>query len=204
MLQMLTNRLKEAMKEGSTWDPASELKLAQEWLELVLITSFRTSAYVQSIQVLSKDSLREEALDNLHGSFETKKNLLHSHYASPKVFGPLSADFEPFVLPTSLSHRSYRLYPKWGSGGSSLQKDKGFLSGLSPSSSSGANQNKRGSNPQWGSSGNKRGKHLDNIVKSISPQEVLRRSRENSGRGNQFFRGNQGKGKRPYQNAKRR
>ena len=210
MLQMLSKRLKESMKEGSTsrggeaWDPAAELKLAQEWLELVLISSFRTSAYVQSIQVLSKDSLREEALDNLSGNPETKKNLLYSHYASPKIFGPLSADFEPYVLPTSLTHGSYKLCPKWGSDGSSSQKDKGFLSGFSPSSSSGAGQYKRGSNPQWGSSKNKRGKHSDNLVKSISPQEALRRSKENPGRQNQFFRGNQGRGRRPFQNAKRK
>ena len=58
MLEMLLNRLKESMNQGSTWEPASELKLTQEWLELVLITSFRTSAFLQSIQVLSKDSLR--------------------------------------------------------------------------------------------------------------------------------------------------
>ena len=143
-------------------------------------------------------------MDKLYGSFKTKKNLRHSHYATSKVFGPLSAQFEPFVLPSSLTHRSYKLYPKWGSGGSSLQKDKGFLSGFSPSSSSGADQYKRGSNPQWGSSKNKRGKHSDNLVKSISPQEALRRSKENPGRQNQFFRGNRGRGRRPFQNAKRK
>ena len=209
MLQMLSKRLKESMKEGSTsrggeaWDPAAELKLAQEWLELVLISSFRTSAYVQSIQVLSKDSLREEALDNLSGNPETKKNLLYSHYASPKIFGPLSADFEPYVLPTSLTHASYKLYPKVGLGGFSSQTDKGFSSG-SPSSSSDINQYKRGPNPQWGSSKNKRGGHSDNLVESISPQEALRRSKENSGSQNQFFRGNRGRGRRPYQNAKRK
>ena len=201
MLQMLSNRFKEALEEGSTWDLADELKLAQEWLELVLISSFRTGAYIQSIHVLSKDSLREEALDNLFGSSETKRNLLYSHYASPNIFGPLSADFEPYVLPTSLSHGSYKLVPKWGSDGSSSQ-DKGFLSG--PSSSSGAGQNKRGSNPQWGASKNKRGKHSDNIVKSISSQEALRRARENSGRQIQSFRGGRGKGRRSFRNAKRK
>ena len=55
MLQMLSERLKEALKQGSAWDPTSELKLAQEWLDLVMVTSFRTSAFLQSIQVLSKD-----------------------------------------------------------------------------------------------------------------------------------------------------
>ena len=204
MLEMLLNRLKESMNQGSTWDQASELKLTQEWLELVLITSFRTSAFLQSIQVLSKDSLREEALDKLYGSFETKKNLRHSHYATSKVFGPLSAQFEPFVLPSSLTHKSYKLYPKLGSGGSFNQKDRGFTSGLSPNFSLGSGQYKRASNAQWDSSKNKKSRQSDNLVKSISPQEALRRSRENSGRQNQFFRGNQGRGKRIFQNSKRK
>ena len=134
---------------------------------------------------------------------ETKKNLLYSHYATPNIFGPLSADFEPYVLPTSLSHESYKLVPRWGSGGSSSQ-DKGFWSG--PSSSSGAGQSKRGSNPQWGASKKKRGKHSDNVVKQISPQEILRRSRENSGRGSQGqgFQGNWGRGKKSFRGANRK
>ena len=203
MLEMLSNRLKEAMKQGSSWEPAAELNLAQEWLELVLVTSFRTSAFLQSIQVLSKDSLREEALDKLAGaqsSFETKKNLRHSHYATSKVFGPLSAQFEPFVLPSSLSHKSYKLHPKLGSSGAPNQKDRSWPSNFS----SGADNYKRPSNPQWDSSNYKKFKHADNPVKSISPQEALRRSRENSGRQNQFFRGNQGRGKRNFQNKKRK
>ena len=179
------------------------MKLAQEWLELVLVTSFRTSAYLQSIQVLSKDSLREEALDKLvgaGGSFETKKNLRHSHYATSKVFGPLSAQFEPFVLPSSLSHKNYKLFPKAGASGASNQKDRTWPSNLS----SGADHYKRPSNPQWDPSNYKKFRQSDNLVKSISPQEALRRSRENSGRQNQFFRGNQGRGKRNFQNTKRK
>ena len=58
MLEMLSERLKEALKQGSAWDASSELKLTQEWLELVMVTSFRTSAFLQSIQVLSKDLTR--------------------------------------------------------------------------------------------------------------------------------------------------
>ena len=135
---------------------------------------------------------------------ETKKNLRHSHYATSKVFGPLSAQFEPFVLPSSLTHRSYKLYPKLGSGGSFNQKDRGFTSGLSPNFSLGSGQYKRASNAQWDSSKNKKSRQSDNLVKSISPQEALRRSRENSGRQNQFFRGNQGRGKRIFQNSKRK
>ena len=168
----------------------------------MLVTSFRT-AFLQSIQVLSKDSLREEALDKLAGaqsSFETKKNLRHSHYATSKVFGPLSAQFEPFVLPSSLSHKSYKLYPKSGSSGASNQKDRSWPSNFS----SGADHYKRPSNPQWDSSNYKKFRQSDNLVKSISPQEALRRSRGNSGRQNQFFRDYQEKGKKYYQNTKRR
>ena len=73
MLEMLSDRLKESLDEGSSsrgteaWDPAAELKLTQEWLDLVLLSSFRAGAYMQSVHVLAKDSLREEALDNLFG-----------------------------------------------------------------------------------------------------------------------------------------
>ena len=79
MLEMLSERLEEVLTPGSDWDAFSELKLVQEWLELVKVTSFRTSAFLQAIQVLTKDSLREEALENLSGNFETKKELRHSH-----------------------------------------------------------------------------------------------------------------------------
>ena len=199
MLEMLSERLKEALKQGSAWDASSELKLTQEWLELVMVTSFRTSAFLQSIQVLSKDSLREEALENLSGNFETKKQLRHSHYATSKVFGPLSAEFEPFVLPSSLTHRSYKLFPKVRSGGPYNRRDRGFTSRLSSNFSS--EQQKRASSPQWDSSKNKRNKQSAVLTKSISPQEALRRSKANSGRQNQFFQGDQGKGKRSFQNS---
>ena len=212
MLEMLSKRLKRAIggelsaEEGEAWEPTAELKLTLEWLELVLISSFRTGAFIQSIQVMTKDSLREETLENLYGNPETKRNLRYSHYALDNMFGPLSADFEPYVSPSSLSHEKYKLVPKWGSAGSS-SKDKGFFN--RPSTSSGIGQNKRGSNPQWGASKNKRGNHSDNYVKPISPQEALRRSRENSGRQLQNFRGNGGRGKRSFrgpwkQNAKGR
>jgi len=59
MLELLSDRLKEVGKQGSSEDLVSELKLSQEWLDIVLVSSFRTSAYLQSIQVLSKDSLRD-------------------------------------------------------------------------------------------------------------------------------------------------
>ena len=211
MLQMLSKRLKRAIEgelteEGEAWEPAAELKLTLEWLELVLISSFRTGAFIQSIQVMTKDSLREETLENLYGNPETKRNLCYSRYALDNMFGPLSADFEPYVSPSSLSHEKYKLVPKWGSAGTST-KDKGFFN--RPSTSSGIGQNKRGSNPQWGASKNKRGNHSGNYVKPISPQEALRRSRENSGRQLQNFRGNGGRGKRSFrgpwkQNAKGR
>ena len=207
MLQMLSKRLKRAIEgelsseEGEAWEPAAELKLTLEWLELVLISSFRTGAFIQSIQVMTKDSLREETLENLYGNHETKRNLRHSHYASDNMFGPLSSDFEPYVSPSSLSHEKYKLVPKWGSAGSSPQ-DKGFFN--RPSISSGIGQNKRGSNPHWGASNNKRGNHSGNFVKPISPQEALRtlaaykKSRGNSNSQPQNFRGNWGRGKKPF------
>ena len=202
MLELLSDRLKEVAKRGSSEDLASELKLTHEWVDIVLLSSFRTSAYLQSIQVMTKDSLREEALDNLTGfggSLETKKNLRHSHYATPKVFGPLSAEFEPYVLPASHTHKSFKLFPVPRARISTNQKDR-----VGPSSSSAKTTNyKRPSNSQWDSSNYKRFRQADNFVKSISAQEALRRLRGNSGKQNQFFRNNQGKGKK-FQYPKRR
>ena len=207
MLQMLSERLKLGMEgglssgNGEAWDTTAELKLTQKWLEIILISSFRTGAFLQSIQVMAKDSLRDETLNNLYGNPETKRNLRYSHYASDNMFGPLSSDFEPYVSPSSTSHERYKLAPKWGSVGSSSQ-DKGSLN--RPSSSTGTGQNKRGSNPQWDAPKSKRGGHPDHMIESISPQEALRRSRENSGNQNQSFHGKQGQGRRPYQNVKRK
>ena len=63
MLEMLADRLKEVGKRDPSEDLSYELKLTKEWLDIVLLSSFRTSAYLQSIQVMTKDSVRDEALD---------------------------------------------------------------------------------------------------------------------------------------------
>ena len=112
MLELLSERLENALKPGSEWDPRSELRLVSEWLELVKVSAFRANAFTSSIQVLLKDLIREKTLESLCGSFEIKKELRHSHYATHKIFGPLSASFEPFVHPSSHSHRKYLLFPK--------------------------------------------------------------------------------------------
>ena len=170
-----------------------------------MVSTFRTGAMLQSIHVMAKDSLRDETLDNLHGHSETMRDLRYSHYASDNMFGPLSSDFEPYVSPSSASHEKYKLSPKWGSLGSSSQ-DKGSFN--RPSFSAGTGQNKRGSNPQWDVTKSKRGGHSGHMAEErasfISPQEALRRSRENSGNRNQSFRGKQGQGRRPYQYTKRK
>ena len=143
---MLSERLNLGMEGGLTsengeaWDTTAELKLTQKWLEIILISSFRTGAMLQSIQVMSKDSLRDETLNNLYGHPETKRNLRYSHYASDNMFGPLSSDFEPYVSPSSASHEKYKLSPKHGSVGSSSQDKGGFNR---PSSYAGSGQNKR-------------------------------------------------------------
>ena len=204
MLEMMSAKLKESLAEGaSSWDPLSMLKLTHEWLDLVLLNAFKASAFMQSVQILSKGAVRSEVLDNLYGKQETKNNVLYSHYATHNIFGPLSAEFEPYVQPTSNSHESYKLAAKFGSRGTSSQDN---VSWSGPSPSSGANQNKRGANSRWGASNNKRGKHSDNVVKNISPQEILRKSRGNSGRGRQGqgFRGNWGKGGKSFRGPNRR
>ena len=186
MLQMMAERLSLGMEGGLTsedgedWDTTEELRLTQKWLEIILISSFRTGAMLQSIQVMSKDSIRDETLDNLYGHPETKRNLRYSHYASDNMFGPLSSDFEPYVSPSSASHEKYKLSPKWGSIGSSSQGKGGFNK---PSSSAGTGQNKRGFFHQWDATKSNRGGHSGHMAEErasfISPQEALRRSRGN-------------------------
>ena len=160
------------------------------------MSSFRTSAYLQSIQVMTKDSVREVALDNLTGSvgsFETKKDLRHSHYATQKVFGPLSSEFEQYLLPSSQSHKNFKLTPVPSARVTSGQRDRSGPSTSTPSSR--ASDYKRPYNSNWDSPSSKRSKQPDNFGKSISAHEALRRLKGNSGKQNQFFR-NQGKGKR--------
>ena len=215
MLQMVCDRIKRGVEgglsseDGEAWDTAAELKLTQKWLELILISSYRTGAILQSIQVMAKDTLREETLDNLYGHDETKKNLRHSHYATEDMFGSLTSDFELYVSPSSASHEKYKLSPRYGSIGSSSQ-DKGGRN----NSYAGLGQNKRGPNSHWDASKSKRGGHSGHMTEArtsyVSPQEVLRRSRGNNNGGgragnqNQSFRGKQGQGRKPYQYTKRR
>ena len=196
MLEMLSDRLKE-IGNNPPEDLSYELELTREWLSIVLLSSFRTSAYLQSIQVMTKDSVREVALDNLTGSvgsFETKKDLRHSHYATQKVFGPLSSEFEQYLLPSSQSHKNFKLAPIPSARVTSGQRDRNGPSTSTPSSR--ASDHKRPYNSNWDSPNSKRSKQSDNFVKSISAHEALRRLKGNSGKQNQFFR-NQGKGKRP-------
>ena len=121
MLKQLKDRLNEALNTETDWDFYGELKLAAEWIELICISAFRANAFFSSIQVILKDLIRSETLNNLNGSEETKKQLLLSHFATPKIFGPLSAKFEPYVHPSSHSHHRYLLF----SGSRNSTRDRG-------------------------------------------------------------------------------
>ena len=208
MLELMSEKLKEMLAERSgSWDPFSMLKLTHEWLDLVLLTAFRSGAFQQSVHVLAKDSLRKEVMDNLVGKYETKNNIRYSHYATQEVFGPLTDKFEPCVLPSSYSHERYKLSVKYDSRGSSQD----HVPRSAPSSSSGANSNKRGANYSWrdydrGAPKNKKFKQSDNVVK-YSPQEILRRSLGNSGKNNQnqgHFRKNGGRGRKSFRGQNRK
>ena len=198
MLEMLSDRLKHSAMNPPD-DLAYELKLTREWLNIVLLTSFRTSAYLQSIQLMTKDSIRDVALDNLTGaggSFETKKNLKHSHYATHKVFGPMATEFESYLLPSSQSHRNFKLTPVPSARVSSNHNDRSV-----PSTSASSARNsgyKRPFNAQWDSPNYKKFKQSYNFAKSISAREALKRLKGKSGKQNQFFRNDHGKGKRSY------
>ena len=203
MLEMMSEKLKETLaQEAGEWDPIAMLKLTHEWLDLTCRTAFRSGAYFQSVHVLAKDSLRKVILEGLWGRPETKDNIIHSHYATKEVFGPVSARFEPCILPTSYYHENYKLDVRYTSRGSSSQN---YDSWPGPRGSSGANQNKRAANSGWGASNNKRGKQSNNVVK-YSPQEILRRSLQNSNKGNQnqFFQKNGGKGNKSFRGKNRK
>ena len=196
MLQMLSDRLGDAsgpiVNPDSDWDPVSELKLVADWIELVKVSAFRANAFTSSMQVLMKDSIRTETLNNLDGPEETKKELRFSHFATQKVFGPLSAKFEPFVQPTSHAHRRYLLCPK-GSG----YNYNNYNNRNNYSNPSGfSNQQKRSANPSWNASRNNVAKQS---MKAISPQEVLRKSRGGYNNQQRPFHGGRGNGKKRFQ-----
>ena len=154
MLELLSERLETALKPDSELDFHSELRIVSEWIDLVRLNAFRAKAFLTSVQVLLKDSIRKETLENLNGSFETKKELRHSHYATQKIFGPLSAKFEPFLQPSSHSHRNYFLFPKQGN---SDKGKSGSGYGINYSRNSGySGQQKRASSSSWDTSRNKR------------------------------------------------
>ena len=199
MLELLSERLEKALKPDCEWDPRIELRLVSEWLELIKVNAFRANSFTSSIQVLMKDLIREKTLESLNGSVETKKELRHSHYATHKIFGPLSASFEPFVHPSSHSHRKYLLFPKRGN----YDKTKSG-SGYGDFNNSGfSGQQKRAADPSWNMSRNKMTRQSSGYVKAISPQEVLNRAKgaQNSQQG--FFREYQGRGSKNNRNFRK-
>ena len=171
--------------------------LVSEWIDLVRISAFRANAFTSSMQVLLKDSIRNKTLESLNGSFETKKELCHSHYATQKIFGPLSAKFEPFVQPSSHSHRNYLLFPKHGNYGKG-KSGSGYCFNYSNNSGY-SGQQKRAASSSWDTSRNKMARQASGYTKAIPPQEVLNRSKGGLNKQQQFFQGNQGKGKKKFQ-----
>ena len=116
MLKLVIERLVEVLKDkASTWDFLRETKFTVKWLKLIQLNAFRTSAFFSSVQILLKGVIREEALCNLYGhpsAEETKKHLRHSHWASPKLFGPLPTVFVQYLMPSSNAQSRYLLYPE--------------------------------------------------------------------------------------------
>ena len=135
--------------------------------------------------------------ENLSGSIETKKELRHSRNATQKIFGPLSAKFEPFLQPSSHSHRNYFLFPKQGN---SDKGKSGSGYGINYSRNSGySGQQKRAASSSWDTSRNKMARQASGYTREIPPQEVLKRSKGGFNKQQQFFQGSQGKGKKKYQ-----
>ena len=174
--------------------------LVSEWIDLVRISAFRANAFTSSMQVLLKDSIRNKTLESLNGSFETKKELRHSHYATQKIFGPLSAKFEPYLLPSSHSHQKYllRTVPKnlsQGKGGFSYDNHRGY--------SDFSGQQKRSADSSWQSSRGKLAKLARGTSRLVPPQEVFNKSRDATKRFQQNFQRGRGGKQRRFQYHKR-
>ena len=71
---------------------------------VVRATSFSTSAHVSS-----KLMLRNQVLDKLWGDESTKEQLRYSQFATPSLFGDLSAEFSPNLRPDSSTFFKYVL-----------------------------------------------------------------------------------------------
>ena len=191
MLKLLKDRLNEALDAETDWDFYGELKLAAEWIELICISAFRANAFFSSIQVILKDLIRSETLNNLNGSEETKKQLRLSHFATPKIFGPLSAKFEPYVHPSSHSHHRYLLF----SGSRKSTRDRGGSSYDYGHNYSNYSQQKRYADSSWQTPRNKSAKLAKSKTRLVPPQEVLNRSRGETKKFQQNFQKDRGKGK---------
>ena len=188
MLKLVLDRLVEVLKsDADSWDFLKETKFTVKWLKLIQLNAFRTSAFMSSVQILLKSAIREEALNNLYGyptAEETKKHLRHSHWASPKLFGPLPSPFLEYLLPFSNAQSKYLLYtePKKLSSGST-NFGQSFAAPA---------YFKRQANSKWSNSVPKTIKTTSTTKPQIvTPAEAL--SRNNSqGRGRgRFFRGPQ-------------
>ena len=200
MLELLKDRMDKVLNADAEWDFYSELKLVAEWIDLICISAFRANAFFSSIQVLLKDVIRSETLNNLRGSDETKKELRLSHFATPKIFGPLSAKFEPYLLPSSHSHQKYllRTVPKnlsQGKGGFSYDNHRSY--------SDFSGQQKRSADSSWQSSRGKLAKLARGTSRLVPPQEVFNKSRDATKRFQQNFQRGRGGKQRRFQYHKR-
>ena len=148
------------------------------------------------MQILLKGVIREEALSNLYGqptAEETKKHLRYSHWASPKLFGPLPTSFIQYLLPNSNAQARYLLYsePKKVSYGSTT----GYHSA--------SKSNKRPSLSNWTSSAPKKGRISDPPkTQIVAPAEALKLS--GSQRARNFRKAGKQKGSRGFWKNKNR
>ena len=151
------------------------------------MNAFRTSAFLSSVHILLKGVIREEALSNLYGhptAEETKKHLRHSHWASPKLFGPLPSLFIQYLTPFSNVQSKYLLYTE----------PKKFLSSAAANYGQSftvpAGYYKRQANSNWSNSIPKAAKTATSKPQIVTPAEALSRNssqgRGHGGRGRNF------------------
>ena len=185
MLKLVLDRLVEVLKSNSdSWDFLKETKLTVKWLKLISLNAFRTSSFLSSVHILLKGVIREEALNNLYGhptAEETKKHLRHSHWASPKLFGPLPSLFIQYLAPFSNAQSKYLLYtePKKLLSGAAANYGQSF--------SAPAGYYKRQVNSSWSNSVPKAAKTATAKPLIVTPAEALSRtSSQVRGRGRNF------------------
>ena len=120
MLSLMAQRLRQDLEDPDTkdWsieDWKQEISFCSKWTELAMLPTKRAFAYASGAELNIKSHIRDKALDQLHGGREelsTKESLRHSHFGSPKLFGPLAKEHLEHLADSNTNRDDYRLSTK--------------------------------------------------------------------------------------------